>query len=97
MLSGAARAVGCSEKTVFTIFILLWFNMGKGAFKYYVNILGGGGPGSIADADDANRNRREKTFILCRFFSGKAKLVRAEKYRYHIVVKWYLLKMDLGF
>ena len=39
----------------------------------------------------------EKTFILCRFFSGKAKLVRAEKYRYHIVVKWYLLKMDLGF
>ena len=45
----------------------------------------------------ANRNRREKTFILCLFFSGKAKLVRAEKYRYHIVVKWYLLKMDLGF
>ena len=29
MLSGAPRAVGCSETTVFTIFILVWFNMGN--------------------------------------------------------------------
>ena len=30
-------------------------------------------------------------------FFGKAKLVWVGKCRYHIVVKWYLLKMDSGF
>ena len=44
----------------------------------------------------ANWTRSEKIFILCPFIFGKAKLVRAEKYRYHNVVKWYLLKMDSG-
>ena len=38
--------------------------------------------------------RSEKTLILCPFIFGKAKLERAGKYRYHNVVKWYLLKID---
>ena len=44
----------------------------------------------------ANRTRSEKICIICHFFFGKAKLVRAGKLRYHNVVKWYLLKMDWG-
>ena len=42
----------------------------------------------------ANRTRIEKICIICHFFFWKAKLVRAGKWRYHNVVKWYLLKMD---